>query len=332
VEQNNLLAGRYRLQRELGTGGMSIVWQGFDEILCREVAVKVLKPEFADDRELRVRILREAQSAASLSHPHIAGIFDYGETPTGSYVVMERVYGVPFADRLRDGPVAWTEAVSVCAEVASAMAVAHRHGVVHRDIKPANVMVTDAGVKVIDFGISAVVGEAETDERGQVLGTLSYMAPERLLGRLAGTAADVYSLGLMLYRAVAGGPPWPTASIAEALAIHTQPVTHLLRRPAGVPPAVIGVCRDCVQKDPALRSDHGRPRGDPGRPARPGRPYGHSVPGAGTDHPADRPHADGRAAAAAAVAAAAGRGGGRAVAALGQPPPARLLIPLGRPV
>ena len=232
---------------------MSIVWQGFDEVLCREVAVKVLKPEFAGDRELRVRILREAQSTASLSHRHIAGIFDYGETPAGSYVVMERVHGVPFADRLRDGPVAWTEAVSVCAEVASAMAAAHRHGVVHRDIKPGNVMVTDAGVKVIDFGISAVVGEAETDERGQVLGTLSYMAPERLLGRPAGTAADVYSLGLMLYRAVAGGLPWPTASIAEALAIHTQPVTHLLRRPAGVPPAVIGVCRDCVQKDPALR-------------------------------------------------------------------------------
>jgi serine/threonine-protein kinase len=253
VTQNSLLAGRYRLLSQLGTGGMSIVWQGFDELLHREVAVKVLKPEFAGDRELRTRILREAQMVAPLSHPHIAEVYDYGEAPSGSYVVMERVHGVPFADRLRDGPVTWQEAVAVGSEVASAMAAAHRHGVVHRDIKPANVMVTETGVKVIDFGISAVVGEAETDERGQLLGTLSYMAPERLSGRRAGTAGDVYSLGLMLYRAIAGELPWPTASIAEALAIHAQPVTHLLRRPAGVPSAVIGLLRECVQKDPACR-------------------------------------------------------------------------------
>ena len=248
-----VLAGRYRLLTQLGAGGMSIVWHGYDEVLWRDVAVKVLKPQFAGDRELRTRILREAQAAAPLSHPNIAGVFDYGETPSGSYVVMERVDGVPFADRLRDGPVAWTEAVSVGAEVASAMAVAHAHGVVHRDIKPSNVMVTVTGVKVIDFGISAAVGESETNENGQLLGTLSYMAPERLAGDRAGTAADVYSLGLMLYRSLAGELPWSTASLAEALAIHAQPVTHLLRRPPGVPSAVIGLIRDCVQKDPVRR-------------------------------------------------------------------------------
>ena len=253
MTQNSLLAGRYRLLSQLGSGGMSMVWEAFDEVLRREVAVKVLKPEFAGDRELRTHILREAQAVAPLSHPHIAGVYDYGEAPSGSYVVMERVYGVPFADRLRDGPVTWQEAVAVGSEVASGIAAAHRHGVVHRDIKPSNVMVTATGVKVIDFGISAVVGESETDERGQLLGTLSYMAPERLSGKRAGTAADVYSLGLMLYRAIAGELPWPTASIAEALAIHAQPVTHLLRRPPGVPSAVIGVCRECVQKDPACR-------------------------------------------------------------------------------
>src|SRR4029453_18250790 len=107
---------------------MSIVWQGFDELLHREVAVKVLKPEFAGDRELRTRILREAQAVARLSHPHIAGVYDYGEAPSGSYVGMERVHGVPFADRLRDGPVTWQEAVAVGSEVASGMAAAHRHG------------------------------------------------------------------------------------------------------------------------------------------------------------------------------------------------------------
>jgi serine/threonine protein kinase len=200
------IAGRYRLVERLGAGGMSVVWRGYDEVLGRPVAVKLLAAEMARDPDLRGRVLREARAAARLSHPHITNVYDYGEAADGTpYVVMELVDGQSLAQRIASGPVPWRSAVRVAAQVASALAAAHAQGLVHRDVTPANVMLSRGGVKVVDFGIAAAVGERDR----AVLGTPSYLAPEQRAGGPAQAATDVYALGLLLYHAATGRLPRP---------------------------------------------------------------------------------------------------------------------------
>ncbi|GIF09417.1 serine/threonine-protein kinase [Actinoplanes siamensis] len=253
------LAGRYRLVEKLGTGGMSVVWRGYDETLGREVAVKVLAPQLAMDRAFRDRLRQEALSAARLCHPHITGIYDFGEALlsehlTVPYVVMELNDGESVGARIgRQGSLDWREAVMVCAEVASALATAHARGVVHRDVTPANVMLTGSGAKVVDFGISAVVGQRDAGPDGSLLGTPAYLAPERLGGVPVSPATDVYALGLLLYRALTGRMPWPAESTAEALRAHLYADPAPIPEVPGMPVAVADLCLRCLAKDPAGR-------------------------------------------------------------------------------
>ncbi len=253
------LGGRYRLVEALGTGGMSTVWRGFDDVLQRDVAIKLVNPDVVADVTLRQRVLREAQAAARLSHPHIASIFDYGEAaldggePT-PFVVMELVIGESMSDRLAGGArMPWRDAVTVCAQVASALAEAHDQGVVHRDIKPSNVMVTSKGAKVVDFGISALVGESERASDGHLLATPAYVAPERLVGGRASTAADVYGLGLLLYRSLCGDLPWRAETATEMLSAHRYVEPAPLPDLADVPDSVIELCLRCLAKNPEDR-------------------------------------------------------------------------------
>jgi serine/threonine-protein kinase len=196
---------------------MSVVWRGYDEVLGRRVAVKVLAAEFATDADFRSRIRREAQAAARLSDPHITNVYDYGEARDGTpFVVMELVDGPSLAERLASGPLSAESIAAIGAGVAAALAVAHAHGLVHRDIKPANVMLSPSGVKVVDFGISALAGE----HGGPVLGTPGYLAPEQQAGAPAAPAADVYALGLLLSLGLDHRTPVPaelSALIAECL-------------------------------------------------------------------------------------------------------------------
>ncbi|WP_213011277.1 serine/threonine-protein kinase [Paractinoplanes toevensis] len=253
------IAGRYRLLEKLGTGGMSEVWRGYDETLGRPVAVKVLSPRLADDQSFRDRLKQEALAAARLVHPHITGIFDFGESPlsaevTVPYVVMELNDGESVAARLsRAGPLPWREAVTVAVEVASALATAHARGVVHRDVTPANVMLTGAGAKVVDFGISAIVGERDAAPDGSLLGTPAYLAPERLGGAHVAAATDVYALGLLLYRALTGRLPWPAENTAEALRAHLYADPAPLPDLAEMPSEVGSLCLRCLAKDPSDR-------------------------------------------------------------------------------
>jgi len=174
VEIGRLIGDRYRLDDRIGVGGMSVVWRAHDEVLGRDVAVKVLSPDLAADPELLRRLRVEARAAAGLRHPHVVEVYDYGEATDGGhpvpYVVMELVTGRSLTDLLTGGALPWRLAVLIGAQVAAALASAHAHGIVHRDVKPANVMVTASGVKLVDFGISATVGEADMSE-GQLLGT-----------------------------------------------------------------------------------------------------------------------------------------------------------------
>ena len=207
---------RYRLLERIGSGGMSVVWRGYDEVLGRQVAVKVLAAQFAADADLRGRLRREARAVARLGHPHVTNVYDYGEADDGTpFVVMELVEGESLADRLRRGPLPWGGVAEIGAQIAEALAAAHARGLVHQDVKPANVMLSPSGVKVVDFGIAAIAGE----RRGpMIIGTPDYMAPEQRSGAPATPATDVYALGLMLSRALGEGqrvPPRLTELIAD---------------------------------------------------------------------------------------------------------------------
>jgi serine/threonine-protein kinase len=255
VESGRVIADRYRLLDRLGAGGMSVVWRAHDEVLDREVAVKVLSPELAADPALSARIQVEARAAARLHHPNVVEVHDYGETEQSlPYVVMELVHGRSLAELLTAGALPWRVAVLVCAQIAAALAAAHARGIVHRDIKPSNVMVTSDGVKLVDFGISATVGEAD-GVGGEVLGTPAYLAPERLSGGQVRPATDVYALGLMLYLTLCGRLPWEASTTTQMLTAHRYLDPARLPSVHGLPPEVAALCRRCLAKNPADRPD-----------------------------------------------------------------------------
>jgi eukaryotic-like serine/threonine-protein kinase len=253
-----VLGGRYRLITPVGTGGMAVVWQARDEVLGRTVAVKVLTAEYAGDQESRDRIRHEARAAAALSHPNIAQVYDYGEGGVAGevfpYVVMELVPGGTLLDRLAAGPVAAKYAMRVCSEIAAALAAAHTEGLVHRDVKLANVMLAPTGAKVVDFGIAAVTapsGSGSLD--AMVFGTPAYLAPERLIDDAVEPASDVYALGVVLYRLLAGHSPWTTESTTQMLTAHVYIDPAPLPPTTGVPDYIRELCDRCLAKDPSVR-------------------------------------------------------------------------------
>jgi eukaryotic-like serine/threonine-protein kinase len=257
--EGELLSGRYRLVERLGSGGMSDVWRGHDEVLDRPVALKVLASRLMNDDALRRRVRIEARAAARISHPHVTSVYDFGESPGPDgepipFVVMELVDGLPMASHLAGGQaLPWRMAVSACGQVAGALGAAHAHRVVHRDIKPGNVILTAAGVKVLDFGISALVGEPDVDERGELLGTPAYLAPERLAGGAVSPASDMYALGLLLYRSLTGHLPWQAETTTQMLKAHLHADPGPLPPVDGLPPEVAALCERCLAKRPADR-------------------------------------------------------------------------------
>jgi serine/threonine-protein kinase len=249
-----LLGDRYRLIGRLGAGGMSEVWRAHDEVLGRHVAVKMLSSRLAGDAASRELIRAEARAAGRLSHPHVTSVYDYGEAvePDGTrvpFVVMELVDGVTLDARLARGPLPWPVAVRVAAEVAAALAAAHAQELVHRDIKPANVMLTSAGVKVVDFGIAALVG-ADADRASSVLGTPAYVAPERLMGKAVTAASDVYALGLLLVRMLTGRLPWHADTVTQMIKAHQYAEPLPLPPVAGLPAVVADMCARSLAKVP----------------------------------------------------------------------------------
>ena len=235
---------------------MSVVWRAFDDVLQREVAMKVLAP--GTDATVRHRLRGEARAVAKLAHPYIAPVFDYGELISEdgcatAYVVMELVRGELLARRIADAPMPWRDCVTTAAQVAAALAYAHANGIVHRDVTPANVILTASGAKVVDFGIAAAIGDRELDADGMLPGTPAYLAPERLSGSVVGTPADVYALGLLLYRCLSGRLPWSATTATEMLRAHQYVEPEPLQPLPGVPADVIDICHACISYDPAAR-------------------------------------------------------------------------------
>ncbi|MBT2423245.1 protein kinase [Streptomyces sp. ISL-22] len=231
-----LIAGRYRLQDALGRGAMGEVWRAFDETLGRPVAVKLLLPQDSDPTAAS-RFRLEAQTAGRLNHPHVVGVLDFGEHEGRLFLVMELVEGDSLARVLAtSGPLPAERTARIAAQAAAGLAAAHRQGIVHRDIKPANLLLdTDGTLKIGDFGIARFLDDpgAALTATGQIVGTSLYLAPERALGRTAGPASDVYSLGCVLYQLLTGRPPFQADA---ALAVLHQ---HLDAAP--IPPQQLGV-------------------------------------------------------------------------------------------
>ncbi|HKT02870.1 MAG TPA: serine/threonine-protein kinase, partial [Rugosimonospora sp.] len=228
-----LLGTRYRLAAVLGTGSGSVVWRGYDELLGRQVAVKMLVP--AGDEEFPARIRQEAMAAARITHPNIAGVHDYGEAVEADgdrvpYIVLELVEGPSLDQRLTEGPLPWPEAVRIGAQVAAAVLAAHEAGLVHRDINPANVLLAPGGAKVIDFGICATIGEPESAHTQPE--TPAFIAPERVEPDvLVHPAADVFALGVLLHQTVNGAPTGSgTVPLPPLTPDLPPPVAHLIER------------------------------------------------------------------------------------------------------
>jgi eukaryotic-like serine/threonine-protein kinase len=252
-------AGRYALESRIATGGMGEVWRANDTVLGRRVAVKLLKSEYADDATFRSRFETEARHAASLHHPNVAAVYDFGEAqPAGSdvarpYLVMELVDGQPLSALLQPGRVLDPDASrDLLAQAADALAAAHAAGIVHRDVKPANLLVTpDRTVKITDFGIARAAEGMSLTETGQVMGTPQYLSPEQARGEAATPASDVYSLGVVAFECLAGHRPFVAETpVATALAHLRDPVPDL---PDDVPADLAAVVHRAMAKSPEDR-------------------------------------------------------------------------------
>jgi serine/threonine protein kinase len=255
VEADVLLGGRYRLTRKMATGGMGQVWEAEDTVLHRAVAIKALSEELSQDARSAERFRREAQAAAGLSHPNVAGVFDYGEDDGTQFIVMELVEGQTLAERLaREGSLDPAEATRVAAEIAAALEAAHAAGIVHRDVKPGNVMLTPQGeVKVLDFGIAAAAG-AHLTATGFTIGTAAYLSPEQAAGKRATPASDVYALGVVLFEMLSGRPPFTGETPVGVAAAHvSQEPPSLSEVAPGVPSHLALICHQALSKDPTLR-------------------------------------------------------------------------------
>jgi eukaryotic-like serine/threonine-protein kinase len=269
---DHLLGGRYRLSGRIAVGGMGEVWRGTDELLDRAVAVKLLSAAHALDEAFRARFRAEARYAASLSHPNIAQVFDYGETtgneeaaaglPSGgAYLIMELVQGEPLSaviarqERLSPG-----DTLRIVSQSADALAAAHEAGIVHRDIKPGNLLVTSDGTtKITDFGIARAMWAAQAShltQTGMVMGTASYVSPEQATGGTITSASDIYSLGVVAYECLVGEPPFTAETpVAIAVAHMHRPVPPL---PDDVPAPVAELVMNMLAKAPEERPQSAR--------------------------------------------------------------------------
>ena len=259
---------QYKIQEQLGAGGMGVVYRANDTVLGRDVAIKLLPSAFSENAEWLARFRREARVLASLNHPNVAAIYGLEQSDGGNYLVMELVEGSTLAERVgKSGPIPIDESLNICHQVAEALEAAHSKGIVHRDLKPANIKITPEGrVKVLDFGLAKLVAEsAGPDDSemptitapqtipGQVLGTPAYMSPEQARGKSVDKRIDIWAFGCVLYELLAGIRPFRGDTALDTLAavMEREPDWNALA--AATPARIRELLRRCLQKDPARR-------------------------------------------------------------------------------
>ncbi len=256
--QEKIFNGRYRLDRRLGDGGMAVVYAGTDVLLRRQVAIKVLREQYAADEDFVRRFYNEAQSAARLSHPNIVNTYDVGREDNTYYIVMELVDGTTLAEMIRsDGRIPEPVAIDYAAQMANGLAYAHRQGLLHRDIKPANILIThDDVVKLSDFGIARALTQQTlaVTQPGMVMGSVYYISPEQAQGLELREPSDLYSVGVVLYQMLTGKLPYTGESpVAVALKHVSEPPPRIAAAGIEVSPAIAAIVDRLLQKNPADR-------------------------------------------------------------------------------
>ena len=247
--------GHYEIKAELGRGGMATVYRGYDSRFEREVAVKVLPPEFLHDPQFRVRFEREAKTIAALEHSAIVPVYDVGEVDGMPYFVMRYMDGGSLGDKLAQGNLSIKEAARIIERIAPALDEAHLKGIIHRDLKPANILFDHSGSPYLaDFGIAKISGSQTNVTGSAIIGTPAYMSPEQAQGREIDGASDIYALGAILYRMLTGARPYESDTpMSMAIKHITDPVPDILAEAPSLPPAIGSFIHMAMAKDPADR-------------------------------------------------------------------------------
>jgi len=248
-----VIASRYSLEEQIGVGGMATVWRATDHVLDRQVAIKKLSAPLTSDPAAAERFRREAQAAAGLNHPGILVVHDAGDDDDGPWIAMELIQGETLADTLKRGPLPLPDVMAITEQVAAALDHAHQNGVIHRDIKPANLIIEQDGrVRLTDFGIAKAIDDPTAiTSTGEVVGTISYMAPEILAGQSASTRSDVYSLAALVYEMISGKKPFVADTPAELMAaIGAEEPAPLTGQ---VDPEVVEAVKQAMDREPERR-------------------------------------------------------------------------------
>jgi eukaryotic-like serine/threonine-protein kinase len=251
-----VLAGRYRLLGLLGEGGMAVVYRAHDDVLDRDVAVKLLRRQYATDADFVRRFRQEARNAASLGHPNIAPVFDTGVDDGREFIVMQLVDGPNLEQVIKErGRVPVSEALRITLAVAEALQAAHDRGIVHRDVKPGNILLTpDGTVRVVDFGIARALTDARTTTPGLLMGSVQYCSPEQVLGEDVGPASDIYSLGIVLYELLTGARPFdgpsPAGVALERVREQPRPPSEIA---PDLPPGIDELVMRALAREPGDR-------------------------------------------------------------------------------
>ncbi len=254
ITPGTMLGGRYRLEERIASGGMGDVWRCVDDVLGRTIAVKILLPSLLEEAGFTERFRVEARTMATINHPGVVDIYDYGSDPAaGAYLVMEYVEGDALSRTLsRVGRLTPARTMALVAQAADALHAAHEKGVVHRDVKPGNLLVRPNGTLVLtDFGIARSAGAAQLTAAGSVLGTASYISPEQAMGEQATRLSDIYALGVVAYQCLAGRRPFEGENPLEIAMRHVREAPPPL--PPDIPPAVRAIVERAMAKDPGQR-------------------------------------------------------------------------------
>lgn len=254
--QDTILGSRYRLIHQVGKGGMAFVYKGYDQMLERPVAIKLLKQDFSADSGFRERFKQEARSAANLSHPNIVTVHDFGIDPAGVYIVMEYIAGTDLKTRIEEnGRFSIEEGIKLMVQACAGLGYAHRAGIVHCDVKSQNILITpDQRLKITDFGIARALSSLDTESQIDVVwGSPQYLAPEQASGSVPTPSSDVYGLGVVMHEIFTGHLPFESKSAEDLMKMHREDTPDPLKHAPDLPEELVVILLKVLSKEPSAR-------------------------------------------------------------------------------